>query len=1752
MDKIAGCSVKELIAENEHSLIHRAEDKEGKRVILKTLSPSSIDNMRIASFKREYKLISSVQSQLVVRPIRLGEHDNLPVMILEDIGGISLREYIKKGSEIKDKYDLAKALNLALLIVDGLSCIHNENIIHKDINPSNIIFNESTNQLNIIDFSRASKLSFERFELASLNTIEGTLPYISPEQTGRMNRQVDYRSDYYSLGISLYELFSLKLPFSAENRRAWVYSHTAKTATHLHLINPNIPEQVSAIVMKLMAKNAEHRYQSSYSLLKDLRFCLESIAHPEKLEKFELAKNDVSSRFKISQELYGRETELETLKKCIDESPFKSARSAFIKGEAGMGKSMLVGEIRQHILEKHGHFISGKFEQNKKNVPYYGIINAFSNHIQNILTESDAEIARLKQNLIANLNGNGKLITEIIPELEIIIGPQPEVSELSAHESSFRFKTTFLQFVYSFSKHQSLFAIFLDDLQWADLASIILILSIIISKEKHSILLIGSYRPFEAIPVSPLSSLFQTLNSLKPSPLEIELLGLKTEDIRELIINSLKLEHKEAHELARLCKTHTLGNPYFINEFLNDLHSENHIQFDSSKGKWICNHKDVKHSKMKENAVDFIGKKCNELDTTTQELIKIGSCLGNFFDTDLLSSISGIPVHEVIDSMENAAEQSIILPTNEKYVYSAFTGDATIKYKFVHDKVLQSSYSQLDDSEKVDIHLRIGRLLLKKTKEYKKEDVLFTILHHLNGRQAWLSKNEVVRLCYLNLEASSKAKASGAIADALNYAEKGILLVDEYLWTTQFRLAYSLYREAAELAYHTNDHNKIKKLVDYAYSRARTNLEKAELKEILILSYIAIHEQPKAIEEAFGALTLLGINIPKGWLAVNKVTVGLKTAWFKFKLQKGNLEKLMKMNESDNKEMNCASRIMSSIFSATFYVNGLYFPVFGIKIIELSLEHGLLPKTPVALISVAMAINNLPRANYRTTLAISSAGVEMLEKREWRQHSTQVYCLYNTCIRPWRHDMYEVSKKLKQTFLLGLETGDMEYGMASGVACNSYKFFSGVDLHELEQNLAEEISEHEIRNQKVHQSQFEVIHQTVKNLLETKEQPEVLHCTDFDEVHTIRLLLNAKDSPSALHLYLNKLMLAVIFNRTDSMDEIIKEGNKYAASTKTLLTYEEYLTYKALALLAIYDSASISKKLSIRYRISKILGQMEHWAKHSPSNFGARYYLVLAEKEKVFHNSIHAVKWYGKAIESAHKNKFVQFEALAHEMLARYWEENDCTLEARFQYQQAYTAYKKWGATAKLEDLESKLSDQQQFPVISSNPQNVNRPSQFTTYTSTSLADLDTIVDIATELSREKNFNALIEKVTTIVVEQAGAEKGVLLLVSKLTGEMKIDVSANLIKGEIEVNLKNEDFSDSNIASSVILKIMRTNQTEILTDAMKEGDHIRNVYIKKNRVKSILAFPLMKQSEMTGIVYLEHKSASNAFNKNQIRLLEMLSSLIAISIENANLYEKQEQIVESRTADLSRANEKLTISNKTKETFVSIISHDLKGPIGTLVNLMEDFESNDQNDPASYLDEMKELFVLARNQSKQNYNQLSSILEWARTQRDDINYTPETKNIHQIAETVKDLLGTSANAKKIKIENNIPETLEIVCDTNMTNTILRNFINNAIKYTFEGGLIQINCKIEQNEAIISVKDNGLGISASNLKKLFSIDNKQPSREGTKQEKGTGLGLIICKEFVERGMKGRIFADSEEGKGSTFTFTIPIQTLPAKQ
>ncbi len=1512
------------IHHSANSNVYRARRvSNGQPVVLKVFNRDYPTPEQIRRYKQEYHLTCQLNAPGIIKAYGLEECQKSYAIILEDFGGLSLKQWLKQHQNLS----VSEFLLLAIAATESLGQIHAQNIIHKDINPSNIIFNPSTQELKIIDFGISSQLSRENPTLKNPNFLEGTLAYISPEQTGRMNRSLDYRTDFYSLGITFYEMLTGKLPFNKKDPLDLIHCHIAKSPPPIiHkttekskqdeekiILSSNlktgkeIPPIIIEIVMKLLAKNAEDRYQNSLGLKYDLERCLQQLETNTELEIFELGERDLCDRFLIPEKLYGRENEVQILLNAFERVTNGSTELMLVAGFSGIGKTAVVNEIHKPIVKQRGYFIKGKFDQFNRNIPFSGFVQAFRELMGQLLGESDTNLATWKAKILKALGDNGQVLIDVIPELERIVGKQRHATQLSGTAAQNRFNLLFQKFAAVFTTPEHPLLIFLDDLQWADSASLNLMKVLMDDSNTGYLLLLGAYRDNEVFPTHPLMLGLAELKK-KSTISTINLKKLSLNHINQLTAETLSCSKDLTQPLAELVYQKTQGNPFFTTQFLKGLYEENLITFNLKLGYWECDLVQVCDAALTDDVVAFMAGRLQKLPEETQSVLKLAACIGNQFDLETLAIVSEHTEEEIAKTLWSALQEGLVLPMSESYKFfqeysrtEQQTADAIwVGYRFLHDRVQQAAYSLIPFVQQRQIHFRIGQEL-KKYYAYNPEEKLFEVINHLNLGCCFINTNsDREELARLNCVAVRKALNSTAHKAAIEYFKKGISLLNYNCWYSQYSITLELHKLAVQAYYLSGEYQQMDSIVQLALNNTSSLLDKIPIYELQIQALISQNNQQLALDLGLEVLGLLKVRLIQ-----------------ERPIHQDNIEALIEHPTLQNPKIVAALRLLTNIITPAWTLSPKFFKETILTMVSLSFEFGMCTNSAFGFAWYATWLCE-SLGDINSGYRFGKLAMQLVERFDAKSLRSSVCVLFATHVGHWKEHVQQCLPIHIQGLESGLETGNLEYACYGAAEYGQYLFLTGKSLTEVESDCRQKLQIIKKLNQDFHIQYLAPWHQGILNLIsDCLDKIDELVGESYDEANYIEAVIRENQLTLGFSIFFVKMFLAYLFYQYEKAVNFGEYACRYTAGVFGTYFVPITLFYYSLSLLAQarkYPKKDSKKQLDL---VAKNLNKLRDWANFAPMNHQHKYYLMEAERCRIQAANLEAMEYYDSAIAGAKENGYTQEEALANELAAQFYLDWDKGKIAATYMQEAHYCYVRWGAKAKVKHLEKhypQLLQASTAKMAASTHIGTN-----TTNNSNTRKDLDlsTVIEVTNTISSEIVLEKLLATLMDILVKNAGAQRGILILPS--SGSLFVEATKEAGSEDVSIlrshnlpgrtSIPLEDFEQ--LSSTIVHYVAHTGETVVLNNATREGHFTDDIYIQQHQCQSIACAPFINRGQLQGIIYLENNLTTGAFTHNRLALLRTLAAQAAISLENARLYE-----------DLKTLNQNLQTLNVAYDRFV--------------------------------------------------------------------------------------------------------------------------------------------------------------------------------------------------------------------------------------
>ena len=1473
----------ELPVADASVLVFRAVgDRDGKPVVLKILRNPYASPLERASFRWEYELLRGLDIPGVVRAYDYAAYGGCPAIVLEDLGGQTLSDLL--GAR---PLPLVEALRCAVQLAGTLDRLHRAGVLHRGVSPSCVVLAED-GRVVLTDFSQATDQSGLRPAPRAAGLMAARLPYMSPEQTGRMNRSVDDRSDLYALGVTLYHMLTGAPPFAGDDPLALIYAHIATPPTPPNARRPEIPETLSALVLKLMAKNAEDRYQSALGLKADLEECLRQWRANSAVAPFELGRRDPARELRIPERLYGRERESAILMATFDRASHGAAELLLVSGPAGIGKTTLVNEVHRPLAQRRGSFLSGKIDPLERTVPYAALAQGLRSKVDEVLTRSVSEVAVWRDRVLNALGPNAGAISEIVPELKRIIGEQAPAPSVAPKEAQNQLHLAFRQFFQVLARPEDPLVLFLDDLQWANSALLGLIQSVL-SAGDVSLLVVGAYRDSEVSSVHPL---VQTVDDIRKSGVrvsEVRLGRLSGTDVAELVSDTLSCPVEAAEPLARLILDKTNGNPFFLREFFRMLQQEGHLTFDVPAGRWTWDADRLESLRVTSNVVDLVAARLRRLPRVTLLCLDAAAVIGARFDLGLLAALVGLTPHETALALKDAIREGVVVPLDDGHRLAervASDGDENfqLEYRFAHDRIQQAVYSVLADPERESLHLRLARLLPSHAGK-SSVDPVFDIANHLHLARGLLSgaagHDELARI---NLAAGRKARASSAFAAASEYYRRAIEAAGPEAWTEDARLARDLRLEgAAEAAYLSGDLAHTTEWTASVIERGATELDRIQAYEVRVLAANARGEPNVAVDEGLKLLRQLGVRIPEAptkreivqGLVASKIAIGFR-----------RVESLARLPVMTDERDLTTMRLLQSVMTAAYHARPDVFAVAVFQSVILSVRRGNSPLAIQAYLAYGIALCGVT-GDIATGYKFGELALTLLDRFDARPLRPRALFLFHGFISHWRNAYRETFAPLREAYRLGLESGDFNF---AGLAAFDYTFqayWAGESLTALERELASYTDVFRTLNQEIIVQLLGMYRQAALNLIAGDAATDALTGACYDE-DAINPTLEATHNINALcQLHLHKMIQAYLFRRHEDAARHAAKARGYLDGLTATQGVPVYHFYAALNHLAMADKGFAGGGSNVRSNRKAVLGaikKLRKWAASAPMNYAHRLHLVEAELARVLGHDAAAREGYDKAILLAGRRQFLNDAALAAELAGRYHLERGLPHLARAYLSDAHYGYSQWGAHALAREVATRFPQFIAQSALAPAEPGALPPGE-------SGLDVVSVLRASQVISSEIELEPLLRRLMSVVMENSGARRACFLFERDKRWVVEAEVTAD--RPEVTLPAEPADATPDGqplLPISVINFVIHTRESVLLDDAMADPRFQRDPYLTRVRPHSLLCAPLVRQGRITGVLYLENDLNRGAFTPARLGLLNHVAAQAAISLDNARLY----------------------------------------------------------------------------------------------------------------------------------------------------------------------------------------------------------------------------------------------------------------------
>jgi predicted ATPase/signal transduction histidine kinase len=1737
-------------------LFHARREADGLPLILKTpaSSPGPREHER---YRREFGILQRLRDvRGATRAHAFEQVRDRPILLLEEVEGEPLSELTGQPFEV------GRALEVVLSVASTLAAIHRHGVIHKDIKPSNIILTPA-GETRLIDFGTATLQLVEHVDATHTPLIEGTLAYMSPEQTGRMNRTLDYRTDLYSLGIMLYELLTGSRPFHGRDALEWFHAHMALAPRPPHARVPGIPSVLSAIVLKLLAKVAEERYQSAEGLCADLERCREGLRQGV-VEDFKPGQRDVPTRFQLPQRLYGRDTQAIALLQGF-ERVAREGRSELIlvRGYSGIGKSSVVHELHKPVVQLRGFFLSGKFDPLQQATPYATLAQAIHGLTQQLLAGTDEELARWREQLRQAWGDHGQVLVDVVPRLELLAGRQQPAPELPPAESQQRFNRVFQKFLGVFATPEHPLVVFLDDLQWADLASLQLLKHLLTHPETPPVLLIGAYRDNEVSPSHPLAQLLAELGRTGARMTDLQLAPLSLEDVQRLVMDALPGAGAElVQPLAALAREKTGGNPFFLLQFLLTLNQDG-LLARTAEGTWRWDAEGVRTRGYSDNVVDFLVGKLRQLPPETQHLLRLAACVGTSFSLRILIVISHTGgAAEVEQGLEPALQEGMLVRTGPE------------QYRFLHNRIQQAALALIPESERRAVHLNIGRLLLESLTPQELQERLFDVLSQLNaGAELISDPAERQRLALLNTEAGARARASTAFRSAATWFAAASRLLPGDSWETARELTFKIRLDQASCESMSGNAAEARRLVDELLPRASTWPEKAAVYQLKNDLHIAAGEIQEALSSLLECLTQMGMPMSPhpSW---EEVEAANAEVWAL--LEGRPIESLLELPRMSDPDMEAAMSVLTALYAPSFVTDIHLLILHLCRLVSLSLRHGNAASSVYGYSTYGLVLGPAFK-RYREGHAFGQLACELVERYDLAP--LRAKALYTMeIISYWTQPLSLSLEFINKAFQLALQASDFQ---TACYCCNHIVTDRLALGHELQEVYQESVARLDFARKAGFVDVRDIVHFTqryVQQLRGLTPSFRSLSGEDFTEEAFEATLTPARMSVTRFWYWTLKMQSRYMAGAYDEARALGEQAAPLSGFSLGHIQLVDFHLFRALTLAACHGGMGPEEQRQALEALRGHHQQLAEWARYCPANFRAPEQLAFAELARVTGRKDEALRAYEGALQSAREHGYLQYAGLACELAARFWREQQVLTIAETYARRAHSAWLRWGAQGKARHME------EEWPLLTS----TEGAEETITDTDSTQLDALSVVKAQQAISGEIVLERLAGTLLRVAIESAGAQRGALLLPR---GEkLELMAASGITSGAAA-----EEGQEGRLPWTLISYVRRSREHVLIGDASRPHPFSADTWLLQSQARSVLCLPLLRQGEFRGVLYLENSLATGAFTPSRIALLGHLASQAAISLENAKLYgdvqraetalrranDELERRVEERTRELRQTQAQLVetaraagmaevaanvLHNVGNVLTSALINHQMMqetvsasrtGRLKQVATLLEehrsklaDFLTNDSRGARlpDYLASLSEELLREQATLQEGMGAMGKYLEhinaivqvqqtYARS-----SLLTEECDLSVLVEDALSIQMAALQRHGITVTRELSRLSRVRLDKHKVLQILINLISNAKDAM--GALpkgqrhLRVRLGVERSVARIQVVDNGRGIAPELRDQLFS-------QGFTTREGGHGLGLHSS-ALAAKMLGGQLLLESDgPGKGATATLEIPL-------
>ncbi len=1764
--------------QSERTLVLRGTDPGGRPVVLKTTRNPAPSALEVSAIRSEYSIGSQISHPAVVEFLGLEQAEHRPVLVMEDFDAEALAGVIKRESLSPER-----ALRLGIAVAEALSALHSNGINHKDVNPANILISRDGQRVKLADFSIASLLRREGQRAGGAPVLEGTISYLSPEQTGRTNRYVDYRADFYSLGVTLYELLAGRLPFDADDPAEMLHAHVARPPLSLSGIRQDLPDAVSAVVMKLLAKTPEERYQSSAGLIHDLERCLKILDGADPGD-FELGSRDSGARFAVPGRLYGRSKERRWLTAALERAAEGSRVLALLSGASGIGKSALVRELQPEVASRRGRFAMGKHRSDQRAVPHSAFIQAMGELVNQALSSTEQDLRRLRRKLLECLGEEARTLAEMVPGMLLLLGDDlPEPVHLTADAAEARLHRLVEAFLSCFASASSPLVLFFGNLQWADAASLQLLEMVLASDDLHYLLVLATVRDEDTLDLLELDSALEGMRQGSAEVSELAVAPLDQEAVTRLIADSTHTDPEQVEPLARLIRQKTMGNPLFITQLLQSLHARELLTYQPERGSWSWDLAQVEKVGVTDDMVELLMDKMRALPVETRELLELASLVGGRFDLGTLALLAELPLTEVVEHLHQALEAGIITPVcggfshlvNACSDHEHCDGDGwsqeqvmQVQCDFHHDRIQQAAYLSLPEQRRPGLHHRLGRLLVANLDAEALGKRLFEVVGHLNqGIELLEDRAERTEAARLNLQAAVRAMESGGKSTARAYFDAGVGLLPDDIWTRDHQLAFELHLGHYECSVLTEEDPHV------VLARGEALLERAEgltqrMRAMIphVPQLASRGRQPElCLERGAALLREAGIE-----LLPDDVEAAIERGHAELteRLKGREIEDLAHLPRGEDPLIEAATNLLETLFFFPIYMRRRDLgPLAALQSIRLSLEHGNGPLSGVAYATWGMVLAS-DRGELREGRRFCQLGMTVSDALGSRQAMTRI--IVGTLEWAFRNSV-EMAEWWSDCYRMAARTG-VEF--VQGIALSSGHFHELLAGRPLEEWMHEARINRETIDRRmpiIGPRELDYSLRFAETLLGLRSWKDLLFDSE-QELEQAFEVMRVRNLEGVQWTHLLRSRLCLMFGDAAAALSEAEASENIADRRVSQTTAYELVVHHALAMAAVADTAEAGERAQLMEQIREKLVLLIGWVE---GGAGARFehqrQLVEAELARLEGRYLEAGQAYDTAIASAAEGRYLPMQALAAERAGLFYTGHGLDRVALTYLRDSHYCYDRWGAAAKVQALEECFPELAAPVAASATEIASETTSSSTGSTAAQRFDLLTILKATQQISREVELDALLQQLLASIMELGSAERGFLVLA--LDGELTVGAARSTRADEDLSEAAGAGLDECDALSVGITQyVARTGEAVVLAEAAQKGRFRADPYVSRTRPRSMACIPLMNQGTLVGLAYLENNMVGGAFGEERLELVYLLCDQAAISIQNAHLYGQLERRVQERTRDLAHKNEELGESLERQQemqnqlimqekmaslgNLVAGVAHEINTPVGAIASstdtsrraverLRKKLEA--ATDIAEIRDKRKVWRLVEMLEENHRVVGLASdrVVEIVLSLRNFARLDEAERKRADLNEGITSTLSLVGHRTKhgITVETDLGPLEPILCYPNQLNQVFMNLLTNAIDAVDEQPegerRIHVRSWMQDGMACVRVADSGSGVPEAVQERVFD-----PGFTTKGVGVGTGLGLAICYNIV-RKHQGDLLLESSPGQGAAFTVRLPV-------